>query len=84
MCSMTESDRFDARIEPPNLVVEVSLSPFSGVMFEAKYDLAEVLDIEGEDGDFEVIDSHWHGLIVEGPDGETEHVDLRELNELGE
>ena len=73
---------FDVSIQPPDLVVELTLPP-TGITMELSYDLKEVLDFEGEDAEeITIVDSHWHGIVVENPDGETHHVDLRELDEI--
>lgn len=78
---MSETE-FDVSLQPPDLVVELTLPP-TGITMELSYDLVDVLDFEGEDADeVEIIDSHWHGIVVEGPDGETHHIDLREVEEL--
>lgn len=70
----------DVSIEPPNMVVEVSVSGFEGLSFTLEYDLKDILEIEVEDGDVEIIDTHWHGIVLDTPDG-TEHIDLRDIQE---
>ena len=79
------SDGFSVSIEPPNLLVEVELAPALGATMELEYDLADILNFEGEDAeDIEIIDSHWHGIVLKGPENETHHIDLRDVDELND
>lgn len=79
------SDPFSVSIEPPNLLVEVELAPALGATMELSYDLADVLNFEGEDAEgIEIIDSHWHGIVLEGPENETHHIDLRQVDEIND
>lgn len=78
---MTDNDLFDIELRPPHLVVEVNISEDSGLSFELEYELVEILDIAVEDEEeVEIIDAHWHGIVIEDPEGETHHIDLRELD----
>lgn len=78
---MTDNDEssFDVRIEPPELIVEVSIGPNDSVSMELSYNLKDVLNIESKN--IEIIDSHWHGIVLDTPEG-TEHMDLRDVDEL--
>lgn len=71
----------DVTIDLPTVTVEFALpSPAPGVpdfVVEYDFDLKEVLEGEG----VEVIEATDTGLVVELENGETEHVDLRELEE---
>jgi len=70
----------DVVIDPPHMRVEMSLGGSLDGAIEAKYALEEVVSFGGED--VSVVDSHWHGVVLEGPEGETEHVDLREFSDI--
>lgn len=74
---MTDSDTVDIQIDPPHLVVELEI--VTGAVMELEYDLVDILDVQADGEEVEVIDAHWHGIVLEGPDGETHHVDLREV-----
>lgn len=77
------SDQISVSVEPPNLLVEVELAPALGATMELSYDLVDILNFEGENADeVEIIDSHWHGIVLEGPENETHHIDLRDVDEL--
>jgi hypothetical protein len=78
---MTEdnSKHVDVSIDPPNIVVEVELGPPLNASMELEYDLKDIIDIGDDDDDVEIVDSHWHGIVLEGPDGETHHIDLRDV-----
>lgn len=79
---MTESDLFDIKIAPPNLVVEMDVV---GSTLQLEYDLVDLINFEGADAeDIEIIDSHWHGIVLEGPENETHHIDLRDVDELND
>lgn len=72
------SDNIDITIRPPHMVVEVQLPGHDSLSCELEYDLVDIIDFSG-DGDIDIIDSHWHGIVLEDGDGETHHVDLRDL-----
>lgn len=75
---MTEEDNpFDIEIDLPNLVVTLELA--GGFEMTAEYPLDEILEIDADE-DVEVISSDETGVVIEA-DGETDHIDLRELME---
>ena len=77
---MLDTDEMDVSIDPPHLVVEVPMTAPMDATMELEYELDEVLQFDSEE--VSIVDSHWHGVVVEGPDGETEHIDLRDVREL--
>jgi hypothetical protein len=79
-----DDDMFEVSIEPPNLVVEVQLAPSGDLTATLTYDLKEVFDISTDSENIGIIDTHWHGIVLEAPDGETHHIDMRELNETSD
>jgi hypothetical protein len=80
---MFDAENMDVRVDPPHLIVDVPLAgAMEGASMELEYELDEVLQIDGDHEDVTVLDAHWHGLVVEDSDGETEHIDLRDVKEL--
>lgn len=79
---MTEEsdDPFEIRIDPPDLVVDLELAEGFEATFE--YPLDEILEIDADE-DVEIISSDETGVVLE-VDGETEHIDLRELGDVKE
>lgn len=77
---MLANDAIDVKVEPPHLVIDIELSAPMSDSLRLEYDLDEVIEINTpDDGDVTIVDSHWHGVVVEGPD-DTHHIDLREVN----
>jgi len=69
----------DVVIDPPHMRVEMSLGGSLDGTVQSEYELEEIVSF-GED--VTIVDSHWHGVVLEGPESETEHVDLREFSDM--
>lgn len=72
------SDDPSFSIDPPNLCIEMDVGPFTA-SWEVPLD--EVIQIDG--GEVEIIEATETGVVVENGEGETEHIDLRELTDDG-
>lgn len=76
---MLDVDEMEVSVQPPNLAVEVPMAEPMSATLELEYDLKDILRFEGDSEDIEVIDTHWHGIVIAGPDDQTHHIDLRDI-----
>lgn len=61
-------------VDPPDLVVTLTAGPMD---FDVRYPLDEVLSLDG--GDYSIVEATETGVVIEDGEGDTEHIDLREL-----
>lgn len=77
---MSDDANIRVELDLPELIVIMDLD--FGMEAEIRYHLADVIDIvSDETAEIEIVDVHWHGIVLADSDNETHHIDLRDLQE---